>query len=185
MEETEQQELVYIMNLKNGLKKGSMKLYDEEGLNNKKPAVENRLIEEPSLNNLNHIYELYEESGSDNDNIEDSVKGENKKNSKEKDYTNIDEKKEGKQADLLNKEKPGYHHNIPRKKGKMRKLWSPRKWHCQTLGKTYLGDSAATSHMTSNKLGVYNLVPINGSVMIGKHQLHPQGIIGCHLQAQG
>ena len=29
----------------------------------------------------------------------------------------------------------------------------------------FIGDSAATCHMTSNKLGVYNLVPINGSVM--------------------
>ena len=39
------------------------------------------------------------------------------------------------------------------------------------LGKnTFIGDSAATSHMTSNKLGVYNLVPINGSVMIGNRQ---------------
>ena len=99
--------------------------------------MENRLIEEPTLNNLNHVYKLYEESGSDNDNIEDSVRGENKKNSKEEDYTNIDEKKEGKGANLLNKEKPQYHHDIPRKKEKMRKLWSPRKWHCQTLGKTF------------------------------------------------
>ena len=49
----------------------------------------------------------------------------------------------------------------------------------------FIGDSAATSHMTSRKMGVYNLVPINGSVMIGKHQVHPQGKIGCHLQAQG
>ena len=31
----------------------------------------------------------------------------------------------------------------------------------------FIGDSAATSHMTSNKMRVYNLVPINGSVMIG------------------
>ena len=31
----------------------------------------------------------------------------------------------------------------------------------------FIGDSAATSHMTCNKTGVYNLVPINGSVMIG------------------
>ena len=105
-QETEQHELVYITNLKNGLQKDGMKLYDEEGPNNEKLAAENRLIEEPTLNNLNHVYELYKESGSDNDNIEDFVKGENKKNSKEKDYTNIDEKKEGKQADLLNKEKP-------------------------------------------------------------------------------
>ena len=36
------------------------------------------------------------------------------------------------------------------------------------MGKIFfIGDSAATSHMTSNKMGVYNLVPINGSVMIG------------------
>ena len=36
------------------------------------------------------------------------------------------------------------------------------------LGKNiFIGDSAATSQMTSNKMGVYNLVPINGSVMIG------------------
>ena len=37
------------------------------------------------------------------------------------------------------------------------------------LGKNiFIGDSAATSHMTSNKMGVYNLVSINGSVMIAK-----------------
>ena len=62
------------MNLKNGLQKDGMKLYDEECPNNKHPAVENRLIEEPTLNNLNHIYELYEKSGSDNENISDFVK---------------------------------------------------------------------------------------------------------------
>ena len=106
MQETELQELVYITNLKNGLQKDGMKLYDDEGPNDKKPAVENMLIEEPTLNNLNHVYELYEESGRDNDNIEDSVKEENKKNSKEQEYTNIDERKEGKRANLLNKEKP-------------------------------------------------------------------------------
>ena len=39
------------------------------------------------------------------------------------------------------------------------------------LGKNiFIGDSAATSHMTSNKMGVYNLIPINGSVMIGNGQ---------------
>ena len=36
------------------------------------------------------------------------------------------------------------------------------------LGKNiFICDSAATSHMTSSKMGVYNLVPINGSIMIG------------------
>ena len=96
MEEPKQQQLVYITNLKNGLQKDGTKLYYEEGPNDKKPAVENRLIEEPPLNNLNHIYKLYEESGSDNDNIEDSLKGKNKMNSKEENYTNMDKKKEGK-----------------------------------------------------------------------------------------
>ena len=67
----------------------------------KKPAGRNRLIEEPSLNNLNHVFDVYEESGSDVDYIEDSLKGENKKNSKEDSYTNMDEEKEGKQAGLL------------------------------------------------------------------------------------
>ena len=63
----------------------------------KKHAARNRLIKEPYLNNLNHVFKVYEESGSDVDYIEDSLKGENKKNSKEDNYTNIDEKrKEGK-----------------------------------------------------------------------------------------
>ena len=96
MEEPEQQQVVYIMSLENGLQKDSTKLYDEEGPNEKKPAAKNRLIEEPSLNNLNHVFDVYEESGSDIDYIEDSLKGENKKNSKEEIYTNMDEKKEGK-----------------------------------------------------------------------------------------
>ena len=56
--ETEQQQLVYIMNLKGGLQKDSMKLYDEEGPNNKMPAVKNRHFEEPALNKLNHVNEL-------------------------------------------------------------------------------------------------------------------------------
>ena len=100
-EEYDQQQIVYIMNLEDGLQEHGTKLNDEESLNEKKPAARNRLIEEPSLNNLNHVFELYEESGSDVDYIEDSLKGENKKNSKEDDYTNMDEEKEGKQANLL------------------------------------------------------------------------------------
>ena len=34
----------------------------------------------------------------------------------------------------------------------------------------FIGDSAATSHMTNNKTGVYNLTPIRGSVMIGNSE---------------
>ena len=46
-EETEQQELVYITNLKGGLQKDSMKLYNEEGPNNKKPAVKIGVLKSP------------------------------------------------------------------------------------------------------------------------------------------
>ena len=94
-------------------------------------------IEEPSLNNLSHVFEVYEESGSDVDYIEDSLKGENKKNSKEDNYTNMDEEKEGKQADLLRSKITRYDHYIPRTKEKMRKLWSQRKWSCHTLERTF------------------------------------------------
>ena len=34
----------------------------------------------------------------------------------------------------------------------------------------FIGDSAATSHMASNEMGVYNLTPIEGPVMIGNGQ---------------
>ena len=125
---------MYITNLEGGLQKDSTKLYEEEGPNDKKPAVKNRHFEKPALNNLNHVYKLYEESGSDNKNIEEIARGEKKKSMKESRYTIMDKDKKGKQADLLN---PGNPHEIPRKKGGMRKLWSPRKWPCQTWARTF------------------------------------------------
>ena len=99
-EELEQQEVVYITNLEDGLRKDGTALYDEKGPNKKKPAVRNRPIEVPSLNNPNHVFDTYGESNSDINYIEDLSKGEEKKDSKEYDYTNMDVKKEGKQADL-------------------------------------------------------------------------------------
>ena len=99
--------------------------------------MRNRLIEEPSLNNLNHIFEVYEESGSDVNYIEDSLKGENKKNSKEDNYTSMDEEREGKQADLLKSKITQSDHDIPRKMEKMRKLLSRRKWSYHTLERTF------------------------------------------------
>ena len=111
---------------------------------------------------------MYKESGSDVDYIEDSLKGENKKNSKEDNYTNMDEEKEGKQADPLKSKITRSDHNIPRKKGENEKALVAKEMELSHLGKNiFIGDSAATSHMTSNKMGVYNLIPIKGSVMIG------------------
>ena len=167
-EDYDQQQIVYITNLKDGLRKNGTKLYDEEGPNKKACCRKKVLIEKPSPNNLNHVFELYKESGSDVDYIEDSLKGENKKNSKEDDYINMDEEKEGKQADLLRSRITRYDHDIPRKKGENEKALVTNEMELSHLGKNiFIGDSAATSHMTSSKMGVYNLVPINGSVMIG------------------
>ena len=143
-------------------------MYDEEGPNEKRPAARNRLVEEPSLNNLNRVFEVHKESGSDVDYIEDSLKGENIMNLKEDNYTNKNEKKEGMHADLLKSKTTQYHHDIPRKKAENEKALVTKEMELLRLGKNiFLGDSAATSHMTSIKMGVYNLTPINGSVMIG------------------
>ena len=130
--------------------------------------MRNRLIEEPSLSIPNHVFEMYKESGSDVDHLEDFLEGENKENSKKDNYTNMDEKKEGKQADLLRSKIIQYDHNIPRKNGENEKALVMKEMELLHLGKNiFIGDSAATSHMTSNKMGVYDLVPIKGSVMIG------------------
>ena len=57
-EEYDQQQIVYITNLEDSLQKNSTKLYNEKGPNEKKPAARNRLIDEPSLNNLNHVFDF-------------------------------------------------------------------------------------------------------------------------------
>ena len=53
----------------------------------------------PSLNNPIHVFDIYGVSDSDVNYIEDFLRGEDKKDSKEYNYTNMDVKKEGKQAD--------------------------------------------------------------------------------------
>ena len=45
------------------------------------------------------VPKMYEESGSENDNIEEDEKGKNEKNTKELTYTNIDSYKRGKWAE--------------------------------------------------------------------------------------
>ena len=72
-------------------------MYDEEGPNMKNPAARNRPIDVPSLNNPNQVFDIYRESDIDVNHIEDFSKGEDKKNSKEYDYANMDlERKESK-----------------------------------------------------------------------------------------
>ena len=122
----------------------------------------------PSLNNLKYEIDIYGETGNDYEHIEDFPKGKNEKNSKDHKYNKKDKKKEGKQADLLKSKTTRYHHDIPRNKAENEIALVMKEMGQNYLEKNiFIGDSAATSHMTNRKMGVYDLVPINGSVMIG------------------
>ena len=113
---------------------------------------------------------MYEESGSENKNIEEDKKGKNKKNMKESTYSNIGSYEKGKQAKQQKIEKPKNNRDIPRN-NKNEKALVTKEMALSNLGKNiFIGDSAATSHMTSNKMGAYNLIPINRTVMIGNGQ---------------
>ena len=92
----------------------------------------------PSLNNPNHVFDIYGESDSDVNYIEDFSKGEDKRNSKEYDYTNMDLEKEGKHADPQELNITRYRHDFTRKRVKLRKLWSRKKWGWDSLIKTFL-----------------------------------------------
>ena len=136
-EEPEQQEVVYITNLEDGLRKDGTALYDEKGPNEKKPAARIRPIEVPSLNNPNHVFDIYGEPDSDVIYIEDFSKGEARKNSREHDYTNMDLKKEGKQADLQRLNTTRYHHEISRKQGENEKALVTKEMGLGFLEKTF------------------------------------------------
>ena len=103
----------------------------------KKPAARNRPIEVPSLNNPNHVFDIYGESDSDVNYIEDFSKREDKKNSKEYDYTNMDMKKEGKQANLQESNITRYHHDIPRKQTENEKALVTKEMGLGHLGKIH------------------------------------------------
>ena len=101
----------------------------------------------------------------------------------------MDNEKKGKKTNLLNKEKPRNHHHIPRKKGENEEALVTKQMALLNLGgNIFIVDSAATSHITRKKLGFYDIVPINVSVMIRSEQsisCTHKGEIGCHLQTQG
>ena len=144
-----------------------------------KTCSENRPFDRPSLVNLNHGSKMYEESGSENENIEENEKGENEKNMKELTYTNIGSYERGQQAEQQKIEKPKNNHEIPINEEKNEKALVTKEMTLSDLCKNIcLGDSAATSHMTSNKMGVYN------DWKWTKHQLHPQKNTGCDVQTQ-
>ena len=88
----------------------------------------------------------------------------------------MDEKKEGKQANLQKTKTMLYHHDIPRKRAENEKALV-----------IFIGDSAATSHMTSNNGSLQSDTHkrVSNDWKWEEHQLHPLRKIGCHLQTQG
>ena len=103
--------------------------------------------------------------------IEREKKMKNMKNMKEIVYTNIGSYKSGEWAKQKKIKKTKNDHEIPRNQEKNEKALVTKEMTLSNLGKNiFIGDSAATSHMTSNKMGVYNLTPIKGSVTIGNGQ---------------
>ena len=62
----------------------------------------------------------------------------------------MDKWKEGKQADLLSKDKPRKHHDIPSKKERNEEALITKEMALSNLGgNIFIGDSAATSHMAT------------------------------------
>ena len=71
-------------------------------------------------------------------------------------------------ADPKNNEKTHTDHEKSTKKSENDQALVSNEMTPSTIGSDiFIGDSAATSHMTNNKTGVYDLKPIRGSVMIG------------------
>ena len=132
----------------------------EEGPKDKKPAAKNRPLERPSLINLNHGSKIYKESGSENDNAEEIEREKNMKNTKEITYTKISSYNSREQDEQQKIEKPKNDHKTPRNQEKDEKALVTTEMKLSNLGTNlFIGDSAATSHMMSNKMGVYNLTP--------------------------
>ena len=151
-QETAQQQVVYITNLEKDLQNHGREMNEEEGPKDKRPVAKNRPLERPSLIYLNHGSKIYEESGSENDNAEEIERGKNMKNMKEIVYTNISSYERGEWAKQQKIEKPKNDHKVPRNQEKNEKALVTKEMTLSSLGENiFMGDSAATSHMTCNK----------------------------------
>ena len=78
------------------------------------------------------------------------------------------DEEEGKRADPEKVQIPQEGHEKQAKNDENDQALMSNEMTLSSIGKDiFIGDSAAASHMTNNKTGVYDLVPIRGSVMIG------------------
>ena len=83
-------------------------------------------------------------------------------------YEFSSDEEEGKHANLKKVKKTQDGHENQEKNNENDQALVSNEMTLSSIGKDILnGDSAATSHMTNNRTGVYDLVPIRGSVMTG------------------
>ena len=83
-------------------------------------------------------------------------------------YEISSDEEEGKHADPKKVKKTQDDHENQQKNDENDQALVSNEMTISSIGKDiFIGDSAATSHMTNNRTGVYDLVPIRGSVMIG------------------
>ena len=83
-------------------------------------------------------------------------------------YEFSSDEEEGKRADPKKVQKIQEDHKNQAKNEENDQALVSNEMTLSSIGKDiFIGDSAATSHMTNNRTGVYNLVLIRGSVMIG------------------
>ena len=83
-------------------------------------------------------------------------------------YEFSSEDKEGEHTDPEKTKKTKNDHENPSKNDEKDLALVTNEMTISNIGNDiFIGDSAATSHMTNNKTGVYKLTPIRGSVMIG------------------
>ena len=83
-------------------------------------------------------------------------------------YEISSDEEEGKHADPKKVKKAQDGHENQQKNDENDQALVSNEMTLSSIGKDiFIGDSAATSHMTNNSTGVYDLIPIRGSVMIG------------------
>ena len=83
-------------------------------------------------------------------------------------YEISSDEEEGKHADPKKVKKTQEGHENQEKNDEIDQALVSNEMTLSSIGSDiFIGDSAATSHMTNNKTGVYDLKPIRGSVMIG------------------
>ena len=154
---------------------------EEEGPKDKKPPVKNRPLESLSLINLNHSSIIWEKSGNEND-ISEEIKRERTQRTQKKLPTLKSVAKTVESGPNYEKLKnPRIIMKYQEIKKIIEKPHVTKEMTLSNLGtNVFIGDSAATSHMMSNKMGVYNLTHKRAcdDWKWAKHNLHTQWKIG-------